>query len=108
MDGFLLDLWDLVIQVLHSNSSQKQKFKQSTGQPVAENTQCNTHLSQRHSELSNVDFVSSNVKSSHQGAMLYIFEDSEAVIRMIIKGRSPLQDMSPGPTELLLICCLTE
>ena len=32
--------------------------------------------------------------------MLYIFEDNEAVIKMIIKGR--------GPTELRLIGCLTE
>ena len=28
-------------------------------------------------------------KSSHQEALLYIFEDNEAVIKMIIKGRSP-------------------
>ena len=29
------------------------------------------------------------MKSSQFGAMLYIFEDNEAVIQMIIKGRSP-------------------
>ena len=28
-------------------------------------------------------------KSSHQEALLYVFEDNEAVIKMIIKGRSP-------------------
>ena len=38
--------------------------------------------------LDNVDFVSSNVQSSHQEALLYVFEDNEAVIKMIIKGRS--------------------
>ena len=38
--------------------------------------------------LNNVDFISSNVKSSHQEALLYVFEDNEAVIKMIIKGRS--------------------
>ena len=37
----------------------------------------------------NVDFVSSNANSSHKEAMLYILEDNEAVIKMIIKGRSP-------------------
>ena len=37
----------------------------------------------------NVDFISSNVNSSHQEALLYVFEDNEAVIKMIIKGRSP-------------------
>ena len=40
-------------------------------------------------ELCNVDYVSSNAKSSQLGAMLYTFEDNEAVIEMIIKGRSP-------------------
>ena len=28
------------------------------------------------------------MNSSHKGAMLYIFEDNEAVIKMIIRGRS--------------------
>ena len=36
-----------------------------------------------------VEDVSSNVKSSRFGALLYIFEDNEAVIKMIIKGKSP-------------------
>ena len=40
-------------------------------------------------DLDNVDFSSSNVHSSRQEALLYIFEDNEAVIKMIIKGRSP-------------------
>ena len=40
-------------------------------------------------ELSNVDYVSSNAKSSLFGGMLYVFEGNEAVIKMIIKGRSP-------------------
>ena len=41
-------------------------------------------------DLENVDFTSSNVDSSRKEALLYIFEDNEAaVIKMIIKGRSP-------------------
>ena len=40
-------------------------------------------------DLDNVDFISSNVNSSHQEALLYVFEDNQAVIKMIIKGRSP-------------------
>ena len=40
-------------------------------------------------DLSQVDFVSSNAKCSHEGTKLHIFEDSEAVIKMIMKGRSP-------------------
>ena len=42
-----------------------------------------------------VDSVPSNAKFSRFGAMLYIFEDNEAVIKMIIKGRSPtMRDVS--------------
>ena len=32
--------------------------------------------------------ISSNVNSSHQEALLYVFEDNEAVIKMSVKGRS--------------------
>ena len=39
--------------------------------------------------MENIDSVLSNVQSSRQEALLYVFEDNEAVIRMIIKGRSP-------------------
>ena len=39
--------------------------------------------------LKNIDCVPSNAQSSHQEALLYVFEDNEAVIKMIIKGRSP-------------------
>ena len=40
-------------------------------------------------DLDDVDFIPSNVHSSHQEALLYVFEDNEAVIKMLIKGRSP-------------------
>ena len=36
-----------------------------------------------------IDSVPSNVQSERQEALLYVFEDNEAVIKMIIKGRSP-------------------
>ena len=39
--------------------------------------------------LSNVDHVPSNAHLSEKESQLYIFEDNEAVIKMIIKGRSP-------------------
>ena len=39
--------------------------------------------------LNNIDCVPSNVQFSNQEALLYVFEDNEAVIKMIIKGRSP-------------------
>ena len=39
-------------------------------------------------DLDNVEFIPSHVHSSRQEALLYVFEDNEAVIKMIIKGRS--------------------
>ena len=81
MDGIpALDLWDLVIDVLHSNPNQKEKFKKEREDPLHDKasekqvkSQCNTQVSEKQTELSNVDFVSSNVNSSHKVALLYIF-----------------------------------
>ena len=56
--------------------------------------------------LSDVDLVPSNVQFSHQEAFVYVFEDNEAVIKIIIKERSPT--MRHVSTELLLIGCLIE
>ena len=36
-----------------------------------------------------IDPVHSNVQSASREALLYVFEDNEAVIKMIMKGRSP-------------------
>ena len=40
-------------------------------------------------DLDKVDFIPSNVNSSRQEALLFVFEDNEAVIKMIIQGRCP-------------------
>ena len=40
-------------------------------------------------QLSHVDYVTTNANTSQGESQLYIFEDTEAVIKMIIKGRSP-------------------
>ena len=39
--------------------------------------------------MDNIDIIPSNVNAFRQEALLYVFEDNEAVIKMIIKGRSP-------------------
>ena len=39
--------------------------------------------------MEDIDSVPSNVQSARQEALLSVFEDNEAVIKMIIKGRSP-------------------
>ena len=97
MDGIpALDLWDLVTDVLHSNPNQKEKFKKEREDPSCckasekqVKSQCSRQVSQKQTELSNVVFVSSNVNSFQKRALLYMFEDNEAVIKMIIEGRSP-------------------
>ena len=39
--------------------------------------------------MQDIDSVPSNVQSASQEALLYVFEDNEAVIKMIMKDRSP-------------------
>ena len=39
--------------------------------------------------MKDIDSVPSNVQSASHEALLYVFEDNEAVIKMIMKGRSP-------------------
>ena len=46
-------------------------------------------ISLKRDVMENIDCVPSNVQSSRQEALFYVFEDNEAVIKMIIKGRSP-------------------
>ena len=76
-------------------SSRKHVSEQSrTVRPVHELSSCSTSQTSNAKEISwndldNVDFISSNVNSSRQEALSYVFEDNEAVIKMIIKGRSP-------------------
>ena len=78
-----LDLWDLVIDIVHSSPNQSEKNKDQVRGNSLRDTTSTKH---NNLELSNVDYVSSNAKSS---LFVYIFEHSEAVIKMIIKGRSP-------------------
>ena len=95
LDGIpALDLWDLIVAVLeNTNQSNKARGdllmnKREVRSPP--HTIQKRKQSQRViNDLDNVDFIPSNVKSSHQEALLYVFEDNAAVIKMIIKGRSP-------------------
>ena len=90
-----LDLWDVVREELSSTNSTKT-------QPIpASGNRCETGTSSRNTpkskpkgnrdvdQLSHVDYVTTNTHSFQGESQLYIFEDNEAVIKMIIKGRSP-------------------
>ena len=79
-----LDLRDLIVTVLHGNTHQN---NQERCDPHKSPTRKKIHG--KIDDLDNVDIIPSNVNSSHQEALLYVFEDNEAVIKMIIKGRSP-------------------
>ena len=84
MDGFpSLGLWHLIVTVLHGNTNQN---KQVQGNLSTSPTR--KKLPGKIDDLNNVDIVSSNASSSRQEALLYIFEDNEAVIKMTTKERS--------------------
>ena len=88
LDGIpALDLWDLIVSVLGNTTQDHYR----TVRPVVCSNERHKRQQSRRvtNDLDNVDFISSNVYSSHQEAWLYVFEDNEAVIKMIIKGRSP-------------------
>ena len=84
LDGIpALDLWDLIVAVLYGSTYQTNQERED---PHKSPTRKKIHGK---IDLDNVDFISSNVHSSRKEALLYIFEDNEAVIKMIMKGRSP-------------------
>ena len=89
LDGIpALDLWDLIVLVLGNTTQNHDK----TGKPVVcrDKNHAQDHQSRgMFNVLNNVDRVPSNVQFSHQEALLYVFEDNEAVIEMIVNGRSP-------------------
>ena len=85
LDGLpALELWDLIVSVFGSVS----QVSDRSGQ--LDNDVHKHHKPQKRiNVMENIDSVPSNVQSSRQEALLYVFEDNEAVIKMIIKGRSP-------------------
>ena len=84
LDGLpALELWDLIVSVFGNTTQTTER----TGRPVI--TDRSRKSQGKINVLNNIDGVPSNVQSSHQEALLYVFVDNEAVIKMIIKGRSP-------------------
>ena len=85
LDGLLaLELWDLIVSVLGKIS----RISDRSGKP--ENGENKHHKSHNKIDaMKDIDSVPSNVQSALQEALLYVFEDNEAVIKMIMKGSSP-------------------
>ena len=83
LDGLLaLELWDLIVSVFGSVTQTSDRTVRSVDTEKSQKSQGKINV------LKNIDGVPSNVQSSRQEALLYVFEDNEAVIKMIIKGRS--------------------
>ena len=85
LDGLpALELWDLIVSVLGNVS----RVSDNPGRP-----EIDTHKRQKSQKridvVKDIDLVPSNVQSANHEALLYVFEDNEAVIKMIMKGRSP-------------------
>ena len=83
LDGLpALQFWDLIVSVFGNISH----ISDRTGQPV------NGKKTKSHNKIDvsqDIDSVPSNVQSASREALLCVFEDNEAVIKMIMKGRSP-------------------
>ena len=85
LDGLpALELWDPIVSVFGNISH----VSDNPGRP-----EIDAHKRQKSQSRINVmkdiDLVPSNVQSANHEALLYVFEDNEAVIKMIMKGRSP-------------------
>ena len=92
-----LDLWIFVIEVFHYNQHQSNKAKASLAPgdllhhvTSTKRTKNQTKAPTTHdsSDLFHVDNVPSNVGFSQSNSILFVFDDNEAVIKMIIKGKS--------------------
>ena len=57
--------------------------------PIPKSRPKMTKRKQKVDQLSGVDYVPTDTHSSQGEFQLHIFEDNEAVIKMIIKARSP-------------------
>ena len=103
MDGIpALVLWDLIVTVLgNTHQNDQERGDPCTGLVRAAPHKLSTRksISGKIDDLNNVNLVSSNANSSREEAMLYIFEDNEAVIKMIIKGRIPTMRHHQKPTR---------
>ena len=84
LDGLpALEPWDLIVSVLGNVSHVSDR----SGKP--ESDVHKHHKSHKIDVMQDIDSVPSNVQSSNREALLYVFVDNEAVIKMIMKGRSP-------------------
>ena len=82
LDGLLaLELWDLIVSVFGNISHISDRTEKLVNGKNKSHNKIDV--------MQDIDSVLSNVQSASQEAVLYVFEDNEAVIKMIMKVRSP-------------------
>ena len=96
----------LIVAVLHRNTYQS---NQKRKHPYTNLVRVKSHKlpirNKSHGmfdEIHIIDFNSSKMHSSRQEALLYIFENNEPAIKMIIKGRSPTMRHLPRSRRVTL------
>ena len=73
---FCRELWDLIVSVLGNIS----RISDRSGKPEGDDHK--HHKSHKKSDaMKDIDSVPSNVQSPRQEALLYVFEDNDAVIK---------------------------
>ena len=103
MDGIpAQSLWDLVIAAPHSVRNRTDGPKREPWLHPSADVKPNTHnsIQIKHTSVipTNIDHIPSNTTHSDSSAMLYVFEDNEAVIKTIIKGHH--LHISPNTSNL--------
>ena len=86
MDGLpAFDIWDVVIEVFRSSKSTRTPISPAAGN-FSGNDKSNPKRKGNRDvdQLSHVDYVTTNAHSSQGESQLYILEDNQAVIKMII------------------------
>ena len=63
-----LDLWGLIVTVLHGNTNQKKRVQGDLSTSLTRKK-----ILAKIDDLNNVDFISSKVNSSRKEAVLYVF-----------------------------------
>ena len=95
MDGIpVLDLWDSVIDVFHSSPNPtKPKHVTKPRRNLSATIQPNLRkqISTKHTDLdlTNIDHVPSKRNAFWSQCFVYVFEDNESVMTIILKCRSP-------------------
>ena len=80
LDGLpALELWDLIVSVLGNVP----RVPDNPGKPEIDAHKCQKSHS-KIDVMKDIDLVPSNVQSANHEALLYVFEDNEAVIKMIM------------------------